>query len=226
MARKTVDGLQSEIAALVDQDENTGNISSTDYSLRLKYLNMALLEWAEVYDWQVLYTEFNTLTSTSTGNASISLPSNFRKSASYPYITFDGAKTEKYPETRPQESGKYLGTDRRVEYVGNPQDGYTMVVYGGLVSGASIKVPYYRSIQSLASPANVAEIPNPDYLVKRAVAYLWEAREDARFVQAKQDAELILRNMIEYENVFSEASTNNRVSTVEESKFNFRIGRN
>lgn len=82
------------------------------------------------------------------------------------------------------------------------------------------------SIQSLASPANIAEIPNPDYLVKRAVAYLWEAREDARFVQAKQDAEIILRNMIEYENVFSEASTNSRVQTVEESKFNFRIGKN
>lgn len=227
MARKTLDGLQGEIAALVDQDENTSNISSTDYSLRTKYLNMALLEWAEAYDWQVLYSEYNTLTSTSTGNASISLPTNFRKLASFPFITFDGASTAKFAEVRPQEQGKYNATDKRVEMWGNPQEGYTMVVRGAaLASGASIKVPFYRSIQSLASPANVAEIPNPDYLVKRAVAYLWEAREDARFVQAKQDAEIILRNMIEYENVFSEASTNYRVSTVEENRFNFRIGRN
>jgi hypothetical protein len=187
---------------------------------------MALLEWAEANDWQVLYAEFNTLTSTSTGNASVALPSDFRKLASFPAITYDGVTTELFPEVRPQEQGKYTSNDRRVEMWGNPQDGYTMRVQGPtLASGASIKVPYYTSIQSLASPANIAEIPNPDYLVKRAVAYLWEAREDARFVQAKQDAEIILRNMIEYENLFSEASTFNTVKTVEENRYGFRIGR-
>lgn len=224
--RLTVDELQSRIASLIDQDESTSNISATDYSLRLKYLNMSLLEWAEAYDWQTLYSEFNMLVSTSTGNASITLPTDFRKLASYPVITFDGATTALFPETRPQEAGKYEGTDKRVEILGNPQDTYTMRVYGAtLVSGASVKVPYYMSVQSLASPANIAEIPNPNYLVKRTIAYLWEAREDARFVQAKQDAEIILRNMLEQENVFSEASTFNRVKTVEENTNGFRIGR-
>ncbi len=224
--RLTVDQLQSRIAAVIDQDEVTSNISSTDYSLRLMYLNMALLEWAEAYDWQTLYSEFNMLVSTSTGNASISLPTDFRKLASYPVISYDGATTALFPETRPQEAGKYEATDKRIEILGNPQDSYVMRVYGAtLVSGASVKIPYYMSVQSLASPANIAEIPNPNYLVKRTIAYLWEAREDARFVQAKQDAEIILRNMLEQENVFSEASTFNRVKTVEENTNGFRIGR-
>jgi hypothetical protein len=224
MANISVNEIQSRLAAYADQDENTSNISSTDYSLRLKYINMALTEWQEAYDWQSLYTEYNVLISTSTGNASVALPTNFRKLASYPVITNSGS-TDLYPETRPQEAGQYGSTDKRVEILGNPQDNYTLRIYGTtLSSGASVKVPYYMSAQSLVSPANIAEIPNPDYLVKRSLAYLLEAREDARFPQMKQEAERILGSMIDYENVFSEASTFNTVKTVEETSYGMRWG--
>lgn len=214
----TVDEIQSRIAAYTDQDENTSNISSTDYSLRLKYINMALTEWQEAYDWQSLYSEYNVLISTPTGNASVALPTDFRKLASYPVISNAGS-TDLFPETRPQEAGQYASTDKRVEILGNPQDNYILRVYGTtLSSGASVKIPYYMSAQSLASATNIAEIPNPDYLVKRSIAYLLEAREDARFPQMKQEAERILATMIDYENTFGEASTFDRVKTVEETK--------
>lgn len=222
----TTDEVQSRIASIVDQNESTSAISSTDYSLRLKYINMALLEWAETYDWQCLYNEYNALISTSTGNASVALPTDFRKLASYPKITWDGSTTDEFPETRPQEAGKYLSTDKRIEILGNPQDTYTLRVYGvTLSSGASVKIPYYMSVQSLVSPSNVAEIPNPDYLVRRTIAHIWETREDPRFVEAKADAEKILRNMLEYENVFGEAAVHSRVYTQDEAKFNHRWGR-
>ena len=94
-----------------------------------------------------------------------------------------------------------------------------------LQSGASCKVPYYFSPQSLASPANTVDIPNADYLVQRTIAYLWEAREDPRFPQAKAEAEKILSNMIEYENVFGRASHDDSVRTVEETRAQFRFGR-
>ena len=226
MARISVDELQARIAAVTDRDENTSNIIATDYSLRLKYINMALHEWQEINDWQTLYAEYNVLVSTSTGNASIVLPEDFRKLASYPMITSDGATTYKFTETRPQEGAQYGTSDKRVEILGNPQDRYILRVYGTtLVSGASVKVPYYMSAQSLASPANIAEIPNPEYLVKRSIAYIWETSEDPRFPQAKAEAEKILQNMINYENVFSEASSFGSVKTVDESKYNFRFGR-
>lgn len=226
MAKITTDEVQSRVASIVDQNESTSAISSTDYSLRLKYMNMALLEWSEIYDWQCLYNEFNSLVSTSSANASIALPTDFRKLASYPRITWTGTTTDEFPEVRPQEDGKYIDTDKRIFVLGNPQDGYTMRVLGvTLVSGASVKVPYYMSVQSLASPANIAEIPNPDFLVKRTVAYLWESREDPRFPEAKAEAEKILRNLIEMENVFSEASTFSTVKTVDESRHGYRWGR-
>lgn len=226
MTQISLDQIQSRVAALTDEDPDSSNIASADYSLRTAYANMALSEWTEAYDWQALYTEYNTLTSVSTGNASIGLPTNFRKLASFPVIAYDGVTSAKFPDTRPQEAGQYSSTDKRVEITGNPQSGYNMAVFGtALSSGISIKVPYYMSVQSLASPANVAEIPNPDYLVKRTIAYWWEARGDDRFPQMKLEAERILGTMIDYENTFGEASTNDRVKTIEQTRHgDFRWG--
>ena len=226
MARISTDEVQSRIAALVDQNESTSAISSTDYSLRLKYINMALSEWQESYDWQTLYAEYNMLISTSTGNASVVLPTDFRKLAGPVAITWDGATTDNFVDTKPQNSSSFASSMKRVSVYGNPQDAYTLVVNGvTLVSGASVMVPYFMSAQSLVSPANIAEIPNPEYLVKRSVAYLWESREDQRFPQMKQEADKILASMIEYENIYGYHANNDRIKTVEETSYKFRPGR-
>lgn len=220
-----VDEVQSRIAAVFDSNPDTSAISSGDYSLRLAFMNMALTEWQEAYDWQVLYKEYNVLVSTSTGNASIALPSDFRKLASFPVIANGTDSTGLYGENRPQESGQYESTDKRVEILGNPASNYTLRVYGTtLASGASIKVPYYSSAGSLATSISMIPCPNPDYIVKRTLAYLFEANEDARLPQAKLDAERILGSLIDYENTFGEASQSDRVKTVDETRHNFRMG--
>ncbi len=186
---------------------------------------MAQQEWAEIYDWQTLYTQYRTNTSTSTGNASVGLPSDFRKLASFPHIAYESGSEALFTEIKPQDRGQYAATDKRVEVTGNPGDGYTMFIAGvTLASGASIMVPYFRSPTSLASPADISMVPNHDFLIKRVVAQIWEAREDARFQQAKAEADLILRNMIEFENVFSQASDDNRVKSIEETRYDFRLG--
>lgn len=219
----SVDTIQSRIASVIDGDNDTDNISSSDYSLRLTYMNMALNEWQETYDWQVLYKEFNSLVSTSANNASIALPSDFRKLASYPLIANSATSADLYPETRPQEAGRYSDTEKRVEILGNYKDNYVLRVHGvTLISGASVKIPYYASAGSLVS-GSVVPIPNPDYLVKRTLAYIYEASEDPRFPQAKLDAERILGSLIDYENVFSEASDSSSVRSVDE-RSGFRFG--
>lgn len=226
MSRLTVDEIQSRIASVVDQDEDTSNILTADYSLRLKYINMAQKEAAEIQDWQYLFTEYNTQTSTTTGNASIALPNNFRKLAGYPFITHTGTTTDQFSNVLPQDDHQYFDTDYRTWLLGSPQSGYVLRVFGvSMQSGASIKIPYFRSPMSLASPTDITDIPNADYLVQRTVAWIWESREDARFPQAKADAERILSNMIEYQNVFSSGDDYDRVKTVEQTKNNFRIGR-
>lgn len=237
VASISVDEIQSQLAAMADQDPLTADISSTDYALRLKFINMAMREFQEAYDWQVLYDEYNVLVSTATGNASIALPANFRKLASFPQIVWDGQTTDRFPEVRPQEKAQFTLTnkgntagigspDRWVEIWGNPRSNYTMFVHAPtLASGASVLVPYYKSFQSLASPIDIAEIPNPMYLVKRSLAYLWEVRQDDRFPEMKSEADRILGQMIDYENTFSEASTYDRVKTIEQTRYgDFRWG--
>lgn len=219
----SVDTIQSRVASVIDGDNNTANINTTDYSLRLTYMNMALNEWQEAYDWQVLYKEFNSLVSTAAGNASIALPSDFRKLASYPKIA-NGTSTDLYPETRPQEAGRYDDTQKRVEILGNYKNNYVLRVYGvTLISGASVKIPYYASAGSLATSTDIVPIPNSEYLTKRVLAYVFEANEDPRFPQSKLEAERILGSLIDYENVFSEASDSDRVKSVDE-RHDFRMG--
>src|SRR3990167_11019779 len=168
----TLDNLEGKVAAVLDKNEDTSDIPAADYSLRREYLNMAQREWAETYDWRSLYRESNVRVSTSTGNASVAMPSDFRKLAGFPKITFDGVTTESFPEIRPQERYMYADTDKYITLMGDQNAGFTMFVNAGtLASGASIALPYYRSPASLVSPANVAMCPNPEYLVQRSLAY-------------------------------------------------------
>jgi len=226
--RTTLDAIQSNIAALIDQDENTANLSSTDYSLRLNYINRALMEWGDIaaeYGHRSVFKEYNMLVSTSTGNASIALPQDFRRQAANPNITYNGVTTKQFTYVEPEEDKQFDATEERVWLMGNPNSGYVLRVFGTtLSSGASVNVPYYASPQSLASPANIAEIPNPEYLTQKAVSYLWEAREDSRFPLAKAEAGRILANMLEFESIHTQGDSNYRVKTTDETRHQFSWG--
>ncbi len=215
----SLDNIQSDIAAVLDGDPNTANILPEDYILRTAYINIALNEYENAYDWQHLHKQFNLLVSTATGNASVVMPQDFRKPSANPMI----AGTE-FIITRPQDSRKYLDTDQRVEILGNPQTGRVLRVYGiTLASGASIQIPYYASAGSLATISDIAPIPDSGFLSRRTMALWYEAHEDARFLATKLEAERILANLIDYENVFPEGSRESRVRSVDEDK-GFRMG--
>ena len=230
MANFSVSEIQNRVSAVADQSSSAPTEGGDDWNLRLKYVNMAQHEVAELYDWDFLFKEYSTLTSTNSANCSVALPNDYRKLATYPRITYDGANSSEFSEVRPQERGNKLNTDKYIYILGNPKNGYTMVVNPGtttsyLASGASIIVPYYASVQSLVSPADISMVPDPNYLVSRTISYLWEAREDARFPQAKAEAEKILARMLEREITHSEASASSRIKTYEELRHGFRIGR-
>lgn len=226
----TVDDIQSRVAAVVDQDNNTANISDADYSLRLNFLNRRERTWSEAGRFQVLFKRFNTSASQSTANVTVSLPSDFRELASFPEITYDGMNTELFSEIQGQDEGQFNDSDRYVEILGNSFDGYSMVVHPGtsdgvLASGASIKVPYYATPTSHASPSNNITCPNPEYLVYGVIEDVFMAREDARSELARFKAETLLANMLEKETTPSVAAYDNEVKTVEQTRFAFRIGR-
>lgn len=218
--------LQTSLAALVDQSITVTD-GDTDWDLRLQYLNSAQREWAEVYPWKILIKESNSLTSlaTSGGTATIAMPSTFRKLAGYPKIA--ESSTYAYPEIRPQEKDQYTSSDHYCYVLGNPSDSYYLIVHPALTaSGASIYIPYVFTPADLSSATDVSPCANPEFLVQRAASLLWESREDARFPQAKAQADKILARMLEFETSFFDQAERRRVKTVEETRYSFKWGRN
>lgn len=227
----TVDDIQSRVSGIVDQNQDTSAISSNDYSLRLSFINRRERMWAEVGRWDALVREYNTLTSTNTANASISLPADFRSLAGFPEITYDGKTTKDFTEIKAQDEGRFdKNTQAYVKIMGTDLLGRTMVVNTpssnkALSSGASVKVLYYSTPTSLASPADITSCPNPEYLIQGVVADVWESKQDPRYSNAKVEANLILQNMIEYEHTPSEASYSRNVKSSDEVRFGYRWGK-
>ena len=221
----TLEDIQKRIASNIDQDYAGPTPGDTNWELRKQYINQALSEWGQAYDWQVLYKEYNTLTSVSTGNASISLPSDYRKIASYPRVGAD-----ELPKIFPQDKGLYTSSDKYFYEMGNNKDGYTMVVSPGtsngyISSGASIQVSYFAVPTALVSGSDESPCPDAEFLVSRACEFLFRAADDPRFTVLKQEADTRIARMLERENTQSVADDNfSRIRTREEQK-GFRVGR-
>lgn len=216
---ETLNDILTKVSTIVSQTTDI-TAGSDEYNLWTSFVNQAQKEGAEVTDFRFLYTEHNTLTSQSTGNATIALPFNFDRLTGFPMI--DGTE---YPEINPWERQQYLSTEKYCYLLNTSSRQYLVVNPGTLASGTSIFVPYRRSLASLVSPADIPEFPSTDYLLKRTVALIWEAREDERFQQAKMEAEKILSRTVENENTRS-PGYDDSIPTQLAKKFGFRIGRN
>ncbi len=215
--------LQTRIEAVVGQTTDTTE-GNDDWNLRRSYLNRAQQDWSERYDWPQLYKEVNSRTSQSTGNATLALPANFRKLATS-FKFADGSVTESVSQVDPQEIGRFGQSDKYSYVLGDPSNGYNLILNNvSLGSGASIAFSYYQSPNSLVSGNDVSLCPNPNYLVQQGLYYYFLANEDNRFQDQRAEAEKILANLLEFENVKG-TGYHNEVFNVDEFKSNYRWGR-
>lgn len=216
--------VEKRINSIVAQDPTSPTAGGDDWNLYLKYINISQGEWENAYDWSTLYKEVNTLSSTSTANATLSLPGDFKKLDGFLKICDETNATHEYSQILPHEKSQYNEVDKFFYILGYPGS-FSMVINPGTHgSGASIYYSYYASAASLVSPSDVSMCPDPEYLVQRSVGYLWESRDDGRFPTAKEEADRILARMLESENVKG-VSYNDKVKTCEESRYGWRIGR-
>lgn len=222
----TVLDLQTQMASEIDQSATAPTQGGTDWNIRLNAFNRALIDWAEACDWGVLKKVFNGIISTSTGNASLALPNDFRKLDGFPKITWDGTNTEEFTPIDVTKNSQYLDTDKFVNILGNNRDSNIMYIHGGtLASGASVEFTYWKSPQSLASATNLVDCPDPTYLLQRGLYYIYKGREDGRFPEAKVESEKILARMLENENTLGQAHSDNRIHNWNETRYGFKIGR-
>ena len=226
----TLEEIQARIAAIIDQDSEAPDYSSEDWLLRRRYINMAQDEWAQLYNWPSLFREYNTMTSTSTSNVTVSLPTDFRVISGYPKVPTNGTNDE-FPQVLPQQRSQKDKTDKYFYQVGDRRLGYSLVfnpgtASGQFASGASIYINYFATPASLVSPSDISSCPDAEYLVKRATAYLLESREDPRYPNAKVEDEKILQRLLKRETTHNESQNDySRIRTVEETRYGFRIGR-
>lgn len=224
----SLDEIISQISAEVDQTSTNPANTGVDYAQRRTFVNRALRDYSESYDWEHRIREVNTTTSNLSasvgGLATIAMPNVFRKLAGFPKISWSTDQTNEFGEIDVATKDQYLASDKFVYFL---RSGATvnMIVHSSIVSGASIYFAYYSSPASLASPVDVADIPDPTYLAQRALYYIYKSTEDGRFIDALSMSDEILRRMIENEVSRGVGYQNDRVKTHLETKHGFRIGR-
>lgn len=215
---------QKRINSITAQDSDSPTAGGDEWNLNLMYLNMAQQEWSDAYQWQTLFKEINTKSSTSTANATLSLPADFRKLSGFLTICDESNNAHEYALIDPATKSQYASTERFCYLLGYPGSYVLSINPGTHGSGASIFYSYWSSPASLCSPADVSMCPDPSYIVQRAIAYKWEANDDGRFVQAKAEAQKILSRMLEFE-VSKGYSYDDRIKPYEETRYGFKIGR-
>lgn len=219
----TVQDAQLQLAYEVDQSSTSPTVGGTDWTIRLGLLNRALLDWSESYDWASLKKVHNGLISTSIGNASYVLPSDFKKLDGFPHIMSDGVTGYDFPAVDPSRNKDYTEVDKYVNVFPN---GNVMYIHAGtLASGASVQFTYFSSAATLSYASNTIVVPDPTFLVQRALYYWYKSREDGRFPEAKVESDRILARMIENENALGIAYIDRHVQVGKEGYKSWRIGR-
>lgn len=218
----TLEDMLKDVGSYVDQDDTTP--TDTDLAIRTRFMNFALREWAMSYDWDELKSSYR-FTTTLASQATISLPTNFKKPCgALSYYNTQTTLPEQYELIPLEETINRFTTDNFGYILGNEADGYNIIVPKSFPSGASLALPYYRYPASLATLTDVAEMRNPNYLVQRTIAFVLEGRGDPRYQRAEEKATVILQSSIENQNTLRISGGENRVSDYY-TKRGFRIGR-
>lgn len=218
----TLQDAQEQIASEMDQSPTAPTAGGTDWNIRRNALNRALIDWENSNEWESLKVVFNGNV-TVAGFATLGLPANFKKLDGFPGIVWDGTTFNEFSVIDPSTNSKYLDSDRYVNVFDNAKDGKSMYIHANtLASGASVQFTYYKSPQSLASASDVIEVPDPTFIVQRALYLIYKGREDGRFPEAKVEADRILQRMMENEASKGYAYKDRSIPT---SNSGFRIGR-
>lgn len=217
----------TQIASTVNQEATAPTSGGTEYNLWLQYMNRAFYEWAEASDWEVLRKRYYPAI-TDVGQATISLPFDFKKLAAAPIYYGTGfSGGEAWPENLPEEEKDFDVTSKFFTVRGDPTNGWSLLWNPAtLASGASIRIEYFSTPTSLASPGEFPIVQDPSYLVDRTIAFIFESRSDSRFQEMESKAREKLLLMIDNQNTakFSSYANPNYVgSTLRRS--GFRVGR-
>lgn len=214
MGKLTVSQLMSGIAMHVNGNTTQPATDSEEYNLFIEALNQAQNDVASVdYDWKGLRQVYKTTVSTS--GTSVALPSDFVKPMGFP--TVNG---KEYIEIGEEETGKFLSSDKYVTF--NLANKY-MTINPALVTVSSVNIPYLSYPSTLATVSQVSFVPSDQYLIKKASGYILLSRENPKYTEYFQEAEVLLSQMIGKE-VHDFIQKNTTVKNIIRDRSDFKMG--
>jgi len=232
VAAFTVSELMSQIGSTVNQDPTAPLSGSTDYNLWISFMERAQREWQEAHDWEDTRKDFfpniTQVTAASLVVLTIPLPSDFYRVAGPPVNwSLNNIQGVPWPEVLPDQRQLYSVYDKYFYVLGNMQNGFNMIWNpGSLLSGASVQIPYFSVVASLASSGQVLVMRDPSFVVDRTVAYILESRYDPRFQEIEVKARERLLNMVANHDAIKYASYSNKNYVLNQTRLSgFRWGR-
>ena len=217
----------TQVASTVNQEASAPTSGGDEFSLWLNYINRALFEWENATDWEELRKTFRP-TASNISNSVVDLPDDFKKIAAAPILYENNIVNGiPFPEVLPDQIGMFSETQKYVTIGGDLSGGFSMYFHPAtLSSGASLAIQYFSMPTSLATTTDIPIISDSQFLVDRTIAYILEARSDARFQLEENKAREKLLTMVEA-NVarrFNSYANPNPVLTTNQ-KAGFRVGR-
>jgi hypothetical protein len=214
------------ISTLVNQSVTPPTSGTAEWNIRANFINRSIEEWGNAYNWNAL--KKTAFVSGASTNGAIPLPTDFKKMVGFPRM-FGTSNSDEFGEPWPeiQSQEKYLKTteDHFYYLLGDRANGTVMVLNPtDQASGASLYIEYYAYPNGVSLSTDTLVIPDPEFLVDRAMAYILQSRNDARFQQFEAQAREKLLLQIDNENEKSMAYRD-KISCPEEKYFQFRIGR-
>ena len=185
------------VGALTEQDAVLP--VGTDLDVRLAYINDALGEWADAYTWQDLRVQYPVITNNNS-TTSIGLPSNFRQPLSSVWEYTDAGNKIEHKIILGEDRFS-RDADTTEVYITGPILNKSIQFINALPSGVSLVIDYMSFPSSVATMTDYVPVASSQYLVKRVASMVFQARGDSRFPQLYAEAQRLLANTIEEQNV-------------------------
>jgi hypothetical protein len=184
------------VGAITDQDASLP--TGSDLVQRIQFANDALGEWADTYTWTDLRkTIYVNPTSATT---SLGLPSDFREPLS-PLVRYNTDGTKTVFDIIPAADRFNKKEDDTYCYVDGTYPTKALIIPNSLQSGVSLQIDYMSFPASLVSLTDTIPVSATQYMVKKIAALVLQGRGDPRFPSIQNDAQRILSNAIEEQNV-------------------------
>lgn len=182
--------------------------ASTDdeYPVAIRLANEAIARWA-AYDstyWQELFSTLSLSEENNIIDSTIvqyDAPDDFRKAGGYAILRDPTTLTvqARYAILEPQQSQFRGDMSRHCFFTGSPTEGYVLNINGDIptnLDGCLLDYVYYKQPAKFVSGGSeITDMPEPYFMVHRALANRFRGSRNPYYGSAKADAEDLLKTM-------------------------------